>query len=191
STPKGLHRSTSLWHGLRPCHLNSTEGLRKSPAGKETFGQAAWHGRRPCHNAMLWIPRTHTFSWLSTLLFYTLEPLVKAEETRVPDYQRAVKRGEEIWKRPEARSAHTLAPLLGREQSWFERNCGGRWPGQEVMVLAGFGALWTTAEGFGRHFSRARMLHQAFQASWCSNEVTGRARDMAEAYGLTEEQTDA
>jgi hypothetical protein len=69
-----------------------------------------------------------------------------------------------------------------------KQDCGGRWPGQEVMVLAGFGALWTSAKGFGRDFSRARMLHQAFQASWCSNEVTGRALDMAVEYGLTEEE---
>jgi hypothetical protein len=120
-------------------------------------------------------------------MYYTLERLVNADETTVRDYQRAVKRWHSIWQRPEARSAHTLALLLAQEQSWFERNCGGRWPGQEVMVLAGFGALWTNAKGFGRDFSRARMLHQAFQASSCSHEVTGRALDVAEAYGVTEE----
>jgi hypothetical protein len=76
--------------------------------------------------------------------------------------------------------------MLSAEQMWFERNCGARWVGQEIMVVSGIGMLYSTKAGFGDNADRARVLYDAFQQSFCSIEVKSIAREVAESYGLLE-----
>ena len=102
-------------------------------------------------------------------------------------YQEAVKRWKEIWSRPGSREIVRLATQLSSEQSWFEHKCGGRWVGQEIMVVSGFGLLYSTSEGFEDNLDRARLLYDAFQQSYCSIEVKSIAREVAESYGLLKE----
>src|SRR5690348_12272750 len=104
-------------------------------------------------------------------MHYTIELLVNGDP-QVGDYYRlAVQRWKEIWARPEAGDLTNMASLLSSEQMWFERHCGTRWVGQEIMVVSGIGMLYTTQAGFGQNAGRARFLYDAFQRSYCSIEV--------------------
>ena len=120
-------------------------------------------------------------------MHYTVEHLVSGDENIVIHYRNAVAHWKEIWNQPEAKDVASLASLLSNEQSWFEHHCGGRWIGQEIMVVSGIGMLYTTKDGFGRDAVKARMLYDAFQQSYCSIEVKATARDVAVSYGLLEE----
>jgi hypothetical protein len=121
-------------------------------------------------------------------MHYTIELLVNGDARVVEYYRAAVQHWREIWARPEAKDLTKLATLLSDEQLWFEQNCGTRWVGQEIMVVSGFGMLYSTRSGFEDNAGRARLLYSAFQRSVCSIEVTGMARDVAAAYDLLQEQ---
>jgi hypothetical protein len=121
-------------------------------------------------------------------MHYTIELLVNGDPHVGEYYGRAVERWKDIWSRPESRDVVTLATMLSTEQFWFEKNCGTRWVGQEIMVISGIGMLYTTRAGFDENVERARLLYDAFQRSYCSIEVKGIARDLAASYGLLLEQ---
>ena len=121
-------------------------------------------------------------------MHHTIELLVNGDLHLGDHYRRAVARWKEIWCRPEAGDIVDLATMLSNEQMWFEHNCGGRWVGQEIMVVSGIGMLYTTQAGFDGNAERARLLYDAFQRSYCSLEVKGIARDVAKSYSLLEEQ---
>jgi hypothetical protein len=121
-------------------------------------------------------------------MHYTAELLVNGDKQVIDYYHLAVERWKNVWTRPESSEVVALATLLSTEQSWFERNCGGRWVGQEIMVVSGMAMLYTTQAGFDGKADRARLLYDAFQRSYCSIEVKGIARDVAASYGLLEEQ---
>ncbi|OJW07000.1 MAG: hypothetical protein BGO49_27525 [Planctomycetales bacterium 71-10] len=115
---------------------------------------------------------------------YSLELLVRGEESIVVHYRKAASHWREIWSRPESGSLSSLASLLTSEQSWFEKNCGGRWVGQEVMVVSGLVGLYETESGFNGGLPRARLLYDAFQSSYCSVEVKSIAEEVARSYDL-------
>jgi len=121
-------------------------------------------------------------------MHYTVELLVKGDRNVNEHYRAAVGRWNEIWSRPDSKDVVSLATLLSSEQSWFEENCGNRWVGQEIMVVSGIGMLYSTTVGFDDNVDQARLLFDAFQRSYCSLEVKGIAREMAESYGLLEER---
>jgi hypothetical protein len=122
------------------------------------------------------------------MMQYTVERLVHGDEQLIEYYREAVKRWGEIWSRPESRDLVRLATSLSDEQFWFEQNCGGRWIGQEIMVVSGFGSLYTTAAGFDQNAERARRLYNAFQRGYCSIEIKAIAREVATSYGVLEKQ---
>jgi hypothetical protein len=117
-------------------------------------------------------------------MHYSLEMLVRGQAEVVGYYQAAANRWREIWSRPESRDLDSLAKMLLSEQMWFERNCGGRWVGQEIMVVSGLAGLYTTATGFEDNLQRARLLYDAFQSSYCSAEVKSIAEEVARSYDL-------
>lgn len=117
-------------------------------------------------------------------MHYSLEMLVQGKSEVVSFYQTAADRWREIWSRKESRDLLSLAKLLTSEQMWFELNCGGRWIGQEVMVVSGLAGLYTTATGFDDQLPRARLLYDAFQSSYCSVEVKSIAEEVARSYDL-------
>ena len=121
-------------------------------------------------------------------MHYTIERLLNGDTSLVEHYQSAAKRWKEILATPEAREVASLATLLKSHQMWFERNAGGRWPGQEAMVVSGFGMLYSTESGFQGNYKLAQMLAQAFEASSCSMEVKSIARQVARLYDLPSEE---
>lgn len=121
-------------------------------------------------------------------MYYTIEMLVTGSREIVDYYGAAERRWGEIMARPEARDVVALARMLTSEQDWFERNCGGQYIGQEIMVVAGMGRLYSTGYGFDDKADQARRLHDAFQQSYCSLEVKSIAREVAQMYGLLEEK---
>jgi hypothetical protein len=121
-------------------------------------------------------------------MHYTVELLVNGDSNVGEYYRLAVERWKEIWAQPDSGNLARLATRLSNEQMWFEQKCGTRWVGQEIMVVSGFGMLYTTAAGFDQNIERARLLYDAFQQSYCSIEVKGIARDVAASYDLLEEQ---
>jgi len=120
-------------------------------------------------------------------MHYTVELLVSGDQNVNDYYHAAVGRWKEIWSQPDSKDVVSLATLLSSEQFWFERHCGTRWVGQEIMVVSGIGMLYSTAAGFDDKADQARLLYDAFQRSYCSIEVKSIARRVAESYGLLEE----
>lgn len=117
-------------------------------------------------------------------MHYSLEMLVQGRSEVVDFYRTAADRWREIWSRKESDNLLSLANLLTSEQMWFEHNCGGRWVGQEVMVVSGLAGLYTTEAGFDEKLPRARLLYDAFQSSYCSVEVKSIAEEVARSYDL-------
>lgn len=120
---------------------------------------------------------------------YTYELLIKGDPYLPKYYQNAVERWTQIWARSDAQKLQGLARLLASDQNWFEINCGGRWAGQEIMVVSGFAMLYSTEHGFGVREGQARMLYDAFRSSLCSLEVKGIADCVAESYDLIDSTT--
>lgn len=120
-------------------------------------------------------------------MHYTAELLLTGD-TAVVGYYRAARRiWEELLANEEAKDVATLASRLGSVQSRFERECGGRWVGQEVMAVSGIAQFYTTAEGFGDRLKDARRVYDALRASYCSMEVKFHADAVAASYHLMEE----
>jgi hypothetical protein len=117
-------------------------------------------------------------------MHYSLELLVQGNDKVLDYYQLAQDRWREIWSRPESRELASFAKLLQSQQSWFENNCGGRWVGQEVMVVSGLAGLYTTDSGFDDNLPKARLLYDAFLSSYCSIEVKSMAEEVARSYDL-------
>jgi len=110
--------------------------------------------------------------------------LVRGQGEVVGYYQSAAIHWQEIWSRPESGELAALAKILQSEQFWFELHCGGRWVGQEIMVVSGLAGLYSTATGFEDNLERARLLYDAFQSSYCSIEVKSIAEEVARSYDL-------
>ena len=117
-------------------------------------------------------------------MHYSMEMLIQGKSEVVGFYRTAADRWREIWSRRESRDLPSLAKLLTSEQLWFEHNCGGRWVGQEVMVVSGLAGLYTTEAGFDDKLPLARLLYDAFQSSYCSVEVKSIAEEVARSYDL-------
>ena len=117
-------------------------------------------------------------------MHYSVEMLIRGKDDIIEHYRRAAEHWQEIWSRPEASNLEKLARALQHEQIWFERNCGGRWVGQEIMVVSGLAGLYSTEAGFDSRLEQARLLYDAFQSSFCSVEVKVIAEEVANSYGL-------
>jgi len=115
---------------------------------------------------------------------YSLEMLIRGKAEIIEHYRRAAERWQEVWSKPEATNLEKLARMLQHEQMWFERNCGGRWVGQEIMVVSGLAGLYSTEVGFDKKLEQARLLYDAFQSSFCSIEVKSIAEEVAKSYDL-------
>ena len=105
----------------------------------------------------------------------------------VSHYKNAKKKWAEIIKDNPSFNIEKLAKDLSGYQLWFEHNCGGRWEGQEIMVVVGIGQFYTTAAGFeGESLKKARAVYEGFRRSFCSIEVKGCAETIAANYSLLE-----
>lgn len=117
-------------------------------------------------------------------MHYSVEMLIRGQAEVMDYYRVAAEHWLNIWARPEANDLEQLARMLTNEQAWFEHHCGGRWIGQEIMVVSGLAGLYSTEAGFDRYEGRARLLYDAFQSSFCSVEVKITAEEVARSYDL-------
>ena len=85
-------------------------------------------------------------------------------------------------------SGEDLTRTLSSEQSWFEANCGGRWEGQEIMVISGITQFYSLDDGFGDRKHKALEVYNALMRSQCSLEVKGEADRIAKLYYLFDEE---
>jgi hypothetical protein len=120
-------------------------------------------------------------------MHYTIEFLLKSDANILEFYKKALERWESIWGSLKSKDVAKLATKLSGEQSWFEHNCGGRWVGQEIMVVSGIASLYSTQVGFDKNEQQAHFLYDAFQRSTCSIEVKGIAHEIARSYNLASE----
>ena len=119
-------------------------------------------------------------------MHYTIELLIQGDENVVTYYRKAEELWSQIDKKPEFEKTEFLAKVLTNMQLQFEHECGGRWVGQEIMVVVGITRYYTTDVGFEGNEELALRVHDAFMASFCSMEVKGHAQSVAEAYDLEE-----
>lgn len=118
---------------------------------------------------------------------YTIEMLITGDKAVVEYYKKAKQKWAEIIKDNPTFNPEKFAKELSHHQLWFEHNCGGRWEGQEIMVVVGIGQFYTTMSGFeGENLKRALAVYDGFRRSFCSIEVKGCAEDVAANYSLLE-----
>jgi hypothetical protein len=119
---------------------------------------------------------------------YTIELLISGDEQVVSYYQVAKAKWKEIFEDNPNWDVEALAKELSTQQFWFESHCGGRFEGQEIMVVVGIGQFYSTLSGFkGDDLKKARLVYEAFRKSFCSLEVKGCAEEVATNYFLLEE----
>lgn len=116
----------------------------------------------------------------------TIEALVNGDRSVVQHYARAKQLWDEILASPDAANVDALSQRLSSAQFRFENECGGRWVGQEIMVIVGIAQFYSTVAGFDGNVKRARLVYDALRASHCSMEVKGHAERVAESYSLLE-----
>ena len=122
---------------------------------------------------------------------WTLDALVKRDQTIVQHYARAA----EIWNELLAQVDAAQAPALLKQalmdifvaNQWrFEHECGGRLIGQEVMVWSFFARLYE--DGFGDNLPLAWAANQAFEECRCSIEIHHIAAEAASIYLIHEDE---
>lgn len=113
----------------------------------------------------------------------TIEALIRGNSDILEFYQRASEHWGEILEETQPLDAATLGGRLIGEQIWFEQNCGGKYPGQEIMVLTGIAQFYSTGDGFGEDREKALIVLNAFDH--CnSTEAKYYAKLAAEIYDL-------
>lgn len=128
-------------------------------------------------------------------MHYTIEKLIEGERDLVGWYEKALELWVKIFSKADPLDKNNLTRLSEEiffEQTTFERNCGGRAIGQEIMAITGIAQFYTTQYGFdvgyedeydGR-FERAQNVYISIKKSNCSLEVKFHADAVARSYGL-------
>jgi hypothetical protein len=116
---------------------------------------------------------------------YTIEALCQGNADVLEWYDRARGRWDEIFQEVDPLDEKTLAERMTREQRWFEKHCGGRRVGREIMVITGIARFYSTQSGFDDSGAKARSVADAFAGSSCSVEVKSHARVAVRMYGLS------
>lgn len=116
----------------------------------------------------------------------TIEKLMLGDEDIVAHYRSARKLWSGIMDEFPDINPKKLSKELTSKQLAFEHNCGGRWIGQEIMVISGIAQFYTISCGFGDNKEKAIQVYKAFMMSYCSIEVKSVAEDVAKSYYLNE-----
>jgi hypothetical protein len=119
-------------------------------------------------------------------MHYTIEKLMHSKEPVQQYFIAAQQKWAEILADIDSISTANLAETLSSQQDWFESNCGGRLPGQEIMAWSAFGYFYSTHSGYGDNEAKVKKLAEAFQSSTCSSEVLGHAEDAVKLYYVNE-----
>lgn len=120
-------------------------------------------------------------------MHFTIERLISADENILIYYKNAQLLWKEILEQTHYQDSYELAQQLTNMQFAFEHKCGGRWIGQEIMVITGIAQFYTIDEGFGNNIDKAKLIYKAITLSYCSMEVKGIAEEVAKSYFLKEE----
>ncbi|EJD6402369.1 hypothetical protein M0H77_RS19605 [Providencia rettgeri] len=126
-----------------------------------------------------------TFEYLKEMIMrYTIERLISADQEIITYYSKALKLWETILEaKPDYKK---LSKSLPSDQLLFEQHCGGRWIGQEIMVITGITQFYKTEDGFGERKESAMLVYKAISSSYCSMEVKSVTEQVAKYYFLTE-----
>jgi hypothetical protein len=119
------------------------------------------------------------------MVHYAIERLLKGDQTVAANFAKAAAKWPELFTMYIHRSAADWAEWLEREQIvFFERECGGRSDGQEVMAWSGFAFIYSTELGFEDRRRQAEKLSDAFRLSRVSREVQTMAAQAARCYSV-------
>ncbi len=123
------------------------------------------------------------------MLILTVERLIEGDLNIVEYYNRAREIWEEILSRPEAEDVDGLATILGSRQRDFERECGGRFLGQEIMAVVGIRQFYSSAGGDPENLDpqnlrMVELVREAFRRSSCS-DAKAYVDDLAGVFRLT------
>ncbi|MCD9473769.1 hypothetical protein [Photobacterium phosphoreum] len=119
-------------------------------------------------------------------MYFTNEMLISGDANVLRHYQSARQRWNVILQETDYSNPSQLSQRLTNEQLWFERYCGGRGVGQEVMVITGLTIFYNTQSGYGEHYQHAFFIYQSFMQSYCSIEVKNMAQKLAQDYALVQ-----
>ena len=149
-------------------------------------------------------------------MHYTLELLIKGNPDVVDYYREALAWWKTVIADNPTFDVERLSMVLTAEQAVFERKCGGRFVGQEIMVIVGIGQFYTTEHGWDQFPSpvtridangkrirltrrgvpvgallspreKAQRIYKGIMKSYCSVEVKGYADEVAQSYQLLED----
>lgn len=117
----------------------------------------------------------------------TIEALREGEAVTA-SWRAAFAKWRELLKAVDTTRLADLAEAIGDSQrDFFERECGGRSMGQEVMAWSGIAYFHDAEEGsFGDDVERARKVYDAIQLSHASLDVKVHAERAAITYDLFE-----
>lgn len=118
------------------------------------------------------------------IMRYTIEKLISADTDILSYYKKALELWDTILEpKPDYLE---LSKVLPAKQFAFEHQCGGRWIGQEIMVITGITQFYKIEDGFGERKDSAILVYKAISNSYCSMEVKSVTEQVAKYYFLTE-----
>lgn len=107
-------------------------------------------------------------------------------------YRAAFTKWRDLLKGIGGASLSELANAIGEAQfDYFEKQCGGRSMGQEVMAWTGIAYFHDAEEGFGDDIEKARKVYDAMQLSHISIEAKVHAEKAAISFDLFEDLEEA
>ncbi|PEF30379.1 hypothetical protein CON39_11960 [Bacillus thuringiensis] len=109
----------------------------------------------------------------------TVTALLDGKEGILACYQEAKQIWEKIWADPKSETVEGLSDLIFFHQSTFEHSCGGRYLGQEVMVLSSFMMFYDIGAGFEGNEEKVERLKEAFNKAHVSFEIESMAQKFA------------
>ena len=114
---------------------------------------------------------------------HTIEALMNGSHDIVEFYQRAGEHWKQILQETEPFDDSTIGQCLLARQFQFEQDCGGKYLGQEIMVITGIAQFYSTADGFAGNRDKAKAVMNAFKKC-ASREAEYFANHVAEIYDL-------
>jgi hypothetical protein len=110
--------------------------------------------------------------------------LIEGDREMPSYYQAAKKLWDELFTQVDPLDTEALTRVLNTWQLRFEAACGGRWIGQEIMVVVGIGQFYDRYSGFEENLEKGISVTTALLRSQCSIEVHAETKKVATIFGL-------
>ena len=120
-------------------------------------------------------------------MHYTIEKLIAGDPQIVSHFEEANKKWDKIFSTYDPNESNNIDKISEEvfvHQGQFERDCGGRTLGQEILVISGLGRFYSSQSGFEGNEDAVNNVYKAILQSQCSIEVHGYAENFAKAYDL-------